>query len=63
MRAEVGRVHEVLIEGVGRKGGAQGRTRSNKVVHVEMSAGPGTFLDARIVSAHPHHLVGELPAS
>jgi tRNA-2-methylthio-N6-dimethylallyladenosine synthase len=59
MRDEIGRVHEVLIEGVGRKGGAQGRTRTNKVVHVDADAPPGSFLDARIVSAHPHHLVGE----
>jgi tRNA-2-methylthio-N6-dimethylallyladenosine synthase len=59
MRAEVGRTHEVLIEGVGRKGGAQGRTRTNKVVHLDLDVGPGTFVDARIVSAHPHHLVGE----
>jgi tRNA-2-methylthio-N6-dimethylallyladenosine synthase len=59
MRAEVGRVHEVLIEGVGRKGGAQGRTRSNKVVHLDVAVASGTFLDARIASAHPHHLVGE----
>jgi tRNA-2-methylthio-N6-dimethylallyladenosine synthase len=59
MRAEVGRVHEVLIEGVGRKGGAQGRTRTNKVVHVDERLEPGTFLDVRVISAHPHHLVGE----
>jgi tRNA-2-methylthio-N6-dimethylallyladenosine synthase len=59
MRAEVGRTREILIEGVGRKGGAQGRTRTNKVVHLDVDASPGTFLDARIVSAHPHHLVGE----
>jgi tRNA-2-methylthio-N6-dimethylallyladenosine synthase len=59
MRAEVGRIREVLIEGVGRKGGAQGRTRTNKVVHVGTDAAPGTFLHARIVSAHPHHLIGE----
>jgi tRNA-2-methylthio-N6-dimethylallyladenosine synthase len=59
MRVEIGRVHEVLIEGSGRKGGAQGRTRTNKVVHVDLDAAPGTFLEARIVSAHPHHLVGE----
>ncbi|MGZ4108138.1 MAG: tRNA (N6-isopentenyl adenosine(37)-C2)-methylthiotransferase MiaB [Actinomycetota bacterium] len=58
MRAEVGRVHEVLIEGVGRKGGAQGRTRTNKVVHVDETLEPGTFLDALVVSAHPHHLLG-----
>jgi tRNA-2-methylthio-N6-dimethylallyladenosine synthase len=59
MRAEVGRTHEVLIEGVGRKGGAQGRTRTNKVVHVDEALDPGTFLDVRVVSAHPHHLLGE----
>jgi tRNA-2-methylthio-N6-dimethylallyladenosine synthase len=59
MRAEVGCVHEVLIEGVGRKGGAQGRTRTNKVVHVDERLEPGTFLDVRVISAHPHHLVGE----
>jgi tRNA-2-methylthio-N6-dimethylallyladenosine synthase len=58
MRSEVGRAHEVLIEGVGRKGGAQGRTRTNKVVHVDERLEPGTFLDVRVVSAHPHHLLG-----
>jgi tRNA-2-methylthio-N6-dimethylallyladenosine synthase len=59
-RAEVGRVHEVLIEGVGRKGGVQGRTRTNRVVHVdEPGLGPGTFVYARVVSAHPHHLLAE----
>ncbi len=59
MRTEVGRVHEVLVEGVGRKGGAQGRTRTNKVVHLDVDAAPGTFVHARIRSAHPHHLLGE----
>jgi tRNA-2-methylthio-N6-dimethylallyladenosine synthase len=58
-RQEIGRVHEVLIEGVGRKGAAQGRTRTNKVVHLDADLAPGTFVDARIASAHPHHLVGE----
>jgi tRNA-2-methylthio-N6-dimethylallyladenosine synthase len=58
MRAEVGRVHEVLIEGVGRKGGARGRTRTNKVVHIDPAVATGTFLDVRIASAHPHHLLG-----
>jgi tRNA-2-methylthio-N6-dimethylallyladenosine synthase len=63
MLAEVGGVREVLIEGVGRKGGAQGRTRTNKVVHVNGDLPPGTFLDVRIASAHPHHLVGEPAAA
>jgi tRNA-2-methylthio-N6-dimethylallyladenosine synthase len=58
MQEHVGRTVEILVEGVGRKGGVQGRTRTNKVVHLEGSVAPGTFLDVRIVSAHPHHLVG-----
>ena len=61
MRGCVGRVEEVLVEGTGRKGGIQGRTRTNRVVHLAEAgdAAPGVFLDARIVSAHPHHLVAE----
>jgi tRNA-2-methylthio-N6-dimethylallyladenosine synthase len=59
MGAMRGRTVEVLVEGTGRKGGVQGRTRTNKVVHVPGEISPGTFLHARIVSAHPHHLVGE----
>jgi len=59
MGAMRGRTVEVLVEGTGRKGGVQGRTRTNKVVHVRGEIPPGTFLHARIVSAHPHHLVGE----
>ena len=60
MRAQVGAEVEVLIEGVGRKGNAQGRTRTNRVVHLEGEHAPGTFVRARIVGAHPHHLDGEL---
>ena len=60
MRAQVGSTVEVLIEGRGRKGGAQGRTRANRVVHLPGEIDPGTFLDARIVSAHPHHLAGDV---
>jgi len=59
MQEHVGRTVEVLVEGVGRKGGVQGRTRTNKVVHVPGSLEPGTFLEVRVVSAHPHHLIGE----
>ena len=54
-----GRTEEVLVEGVGRKGGAQGRTRTNKVVNLDGSFSPGTFIDVRITRGHPHHLVGE----
>ncbi len=60
MREMEGRTVEILVEGIGRKGGAQGRTRTNKVVHLAGDHPPGTFLDARIVAAHPHHLTGEL---
>ena len=63
MRATVGTVQELLVEGTGRKGGVQGRTRTNRVVHVEGDAAPGTFLDARIVAAHTHHLTGERVAA
>jgi tRNA-2-methylthio-N6-dimethylallyladenosine synthase len=55
----VGRTMEVLVEGTGRKGGTQGRTRTNKVVHFDGSHDPGEFLDVRIIAAHPHHLGAE----
>jgi tRNA-2-methylthio-N6-dimethylallyladenosine synthase len=60
MREQVGETVEVLVEGLGRKGRVQGRTRTNRVVHVDGDHAPGDFLAARIVSAHPHHLDGEL---
>ena len=56
----VGQTAEVLVEGAGRKGGTQGRTRTNKVVNVRGRHAPGTFLDVRISKAHPHHLDGEV---
>ena len=59
MRAHVGDTLEILVEGTGRKGGMQGRTRTNKVVHLPGEIAPGTFVDATIRSAHPHHLQGE----
>jgi tRNA-2-methylthio-N6-dimethylallyladenosine synthase len=60
MRAQVDTTVEVLVEGLGRKGRAQGRTRTNRVVHLDGDHAPGTFVDVRIVGAHPHHLDGEL---
>jgi tRNA-2-methylthio-N6-dimethylallyladenosine synthase len=54
-----GRTVEILVEGAGRKGGAQGRTRTNKVVNFAGPAEAGRFLDVRILRAHPHHLTGE----
>ena len=59
MREHLGRTVEVLVEGTGRKGGIQGRTRTNKVVHLPGPIAPGSFVDARVISAHPHHLQAE----
>ncbi|MDP9295913.1 MAG: tRNA (N6-isopentenyl adenosine(37)-C2)-methylthiotransferase MiaB [Actinomycetota bacterium] len=56
-RALVGSTLELLIEGPGRKGGVQGRTRTNKVAHLDSPHGAGEFVGAEILSAHPHHLV------
>jgi tRNA-2-methylthio-N6-dimethylallyladenosine synthase len=58
-RALRGRTVEVLVEGRGRKGGLQGRTRTNKVVNFEGPLRPGDFTEIRITGAHPHHLRGE----
>ncbi len=61
---QVGSVVEVLVEGAGKKAGStQGRTRTNRIVHLEESLAPGTFVEARIVSAAPHHLLGAVPAA
>jgi tRNA-2-methylthio-N6-dimethylallyladenosine synthase len=59
MREQVGTTAEVLVEGVGRKGRAQGRTRTNRVVHLDGDHVPGDFVQVQIVDAHPHHLDGE----
>jgi tRNA-2-methylthio-N6-dimethylallyladenosine synthase len=58
-REYVGRTVEVLVEGEGRKGGVQGRTRTNKIAHFDGDAEPGAFLDVRVTGAHPHHLSAE----
>ncbi|MBI4259791.1 MAG: tRNA (N6-isopentenyl adenosine(37)-C2)-methylthiotransferase MiaB [Actinobacteria bacterium] len=57
-RELVGRTVEVLVEGEGRKGRAQGRTRGNKVVHFDGEPAPGRFVEVEVVAAHPHHLSG-----
>ncbi len=59
-RALEGTTQEALVEGRGRKGGVQGRTRGNKVVNFDGPHGPGDLLTVRIVRGHPHHLSGEL---
>jgi tRNA-2-methylthio-N6-dimethylallyladenosine synthase len=57
-QALIDTTEEVLVEGTGRKGGVQGRTRTNKVVHFDGDAEPGSFVDVRVRTAHPHHLTG-----
>ena len=59
----VGRRVELLVEGTGRKGNLKGRTRTNKLVHVDGAASAGSFVEAEIVAAHPHHLVGAAAGS
>ena len=61
----LGRTVEVLGEGGDRKGrSTKSRTRTNRIVHLAERLEPGTFAEARVVEAAPHHLVGELvPAS
>ncbi len=59
-QAMIGRTVELLIEAGGRGGRAQGRTRTNKIVHFEGDAEPGRFLRARVTAAQAHHLTGEL---
>jgi tRNA-2-methylthio-N6-dimethylallyladenosine synthase len=60
----VGRSFEILVEGPGRKGGSiQGRTRTNRIVHLSEGVEPGTFVQARVHAAGPHHLLGRVVAS
>ncbi len=59
-REVVGASVEILIDGEGRKRDLRGRTRTNKLVHVPGTVAPGTFVNARIAEAHPHHLTGRL---
>ncbi len=60
----VGRVEEVLIEGVAKKGGPgiySGRSRQNKLVHLEgQGLRAGTLVEAEIERAAPHFLKGKL---
>jgi len=57
----LGRVVEVLAEGPSRKDEevASTRTRGGKLVHVPGRFRPGTFLDALVTAAAPHHLIGQ----
>ena len=58
-RALEGTVAEVLVEGAGRKGGVQGRTRTNKVVNFAGRYAPGDFVDVRLTRGGPHHFLGQ----
>ena len=53
---------EVLVEGEGRKGNLQGRTRTNKLVHFQSDLPAGSFADVEITKGHPHHLTGRQPS-
>lgn len=60
----VGRTEEVLIEGTAKKGGPgvySGRTRQNKLVHLEgENLRPGTVAQVLVEHAAPHFLKGKL---
>jgi tRNA-2-methylthio-N6-dimethylallyladenosine synthase len=63
-RDQVGSTLEVLVEGEGKRAGStQARTRTNRIVHLREQVAAGTFLDARIVAAAPHHLSGVVTAA
>ena len=60
-RLDVGRVHEVVVEGPSKKDPARlsGRTRTNKLVHFASDgAEPGSLRTVEITAAHPHFLEG-----
>jgi tRNA-2-methylthio-N6-dimethylallyladenosine synthase len=62
-RRTVGRVEELVVEGISKKDSTRltGRTRTNKVVHFPSDgAREGTFRSVQITDAHPHHLEGEV---
>ncbi len=65
-RARVGRVEEVLVEGMSRRDPAMltGRTRQGKLVHFGTAAdgGPpaGALATVQVLAAAPHHLSGTL---
>ncbi len=60
----VGQTEEVLIEGPAKKGGPDvysGRSRQNKLVHLEGNGlRPGTVVDVLVEQAAPHFLKGKL---
>lgn len=66
MQAELGRVHEVLIEGPSRKDPSRvtARTRTNKIVHLDAAdLEPGTRVMVEVVGTHAYHLDAALVAT
>jgi tRNA-2-methylthio-N6-dimethylallyladenosine synthase len=70
-QARIGRVEEVLVEGVSRRDAAMlsGRTRQGKLIHFAPTApGPsgtppaGALAHVTVTAGHPHHLTGQLLA-
>jgi tRNA-2-methylthio-N6-dimethylallyladenosine synthase len=60
---DVGRTHEVVVEGPSKKDPARltGRTRTNKLVHFDTDgAEPGSTRMVDVTRAHPHFLEGVL---
>jgi tRNA-2-methylthio-N6-dimethylallyladenosine synthase len=57
----VGRVMEVLVEGIDRQGQSRGRTACNRIVHFGGAerAEPGGYVPVRIVRGLPNSLLGE----
>jgi tRNA-2-methylthio-N6-dimethylallyladenosine synthase len=66
MRAQVGRVVEVLVGDAGRKdtpGRLTGRARDNRLVHLAPAEGvrPGDVVTTKVTAAGPHYLLAEAP--
>ena len=63
-QARVGRIESIVIEGPSKREPNQvtGRTRQNKIVHVESMKGlnAGTYADVEITEAGGYYLIGEL---
>ncbi len=59
--AQIGATHELLIEGEGkREGSTQGRTRTNRIVHLAEARDAGSFVEATITAAAAHYLQGQI---
>ena len=58
----VGSVQEVLVEGPSKRDASvvSARARGGQLVHIPGVFSPGTFLEAEIVGAGKHHLIGAL---